>query len=514
MGEFFKQLIAQLSSIWQKLSVQQRIIISSLVGFMFVSLIGLVLWSSSGMTGGEKMRRLYGGVSTEDLAEITAQLTSSGYKYEIEENGTAIFVEKDKYYDIKMALAAEGLPADNVLGDELWDKTSFGETDIAQNKKLQRSMEGELTRTIRSLKQIKDARVHLVFSESSLFLEDASKAKASIKLTTRGNRSLSKEQIRGISYLVASSVKGLESENISIIDQTGRLLSSAYKDDETALMSSRNMELEAGTEKVLTSKVEKKLRRILGEGEFDVTIDVDLDFDQIQKSLEIYDPESKVVRSEERNEAEVKNAPDGDQGNESMVSNYEINKTVENIIKEVGNIKRLSIAVAINGITESEEGKEATYRDRTPEELRKFEAQIKTAVGFDVARGDIISVESMRFNNQFLEEMKLEEEKSDQFETIKIGITWGVLALVLGIAIYVISQVGKAMSEAMNPPLPEVELPSSIEDDEIIAEIPENVARSNELLEKVEIMAENDPNNVAKIIRDWLNESPQKKQSS
>lgn len=462
------------------------------------------------------MRRLYSGVSTEDLADITAQLTSSGYKYEIKENGTALFVEKEKYYDIKMALAAEGLPADNVIGNELWDKNGFGETDIAQNKKLQRSMEGELTRTIRSIKQIKDARVHLVFSKSGMFFEESKKAKASIKLTTKGNRSLSKEQVRGISFLVASSVEGLETENISIIDQTGRLLSSAFRDDETALMSSRNMELESGTEKVLTAKVEKKLRRILGgDDEFDVTIDVDLDFDQVQKSLKTYDPESKVARSEERNEAEVKNAPDGDQGTESIITNYELSEVVENIIKEVGNIKKLSISVAINGLMETPDGGgEAVYRDRTPEELQKFESQIKTAVGFDVARGDIISVESMQFNNKFIEEMKLEEEKSDQFATIKEWVTWGVLILVLGIAIYVISQVGKAMSEAMNPPLPEVELPSSIEDDEIIAEIPENVARSNELLEKVEIMAENDPNNVAKIIRDWLNEAPKKKQNS
>lgn len=460
------------------------------------------------------MRRLYSGVSTEDLADITTHLSSSGFKYEIRENGTALFVETEKYYDIKMALAAEGLPADNIKGNELWDSNSFGDSDLAQNIKKRRALEGELTRTIRSIKQIKDARVHLVFGERRMFLEDATSAKASIKLTTRGNRTLSKEQIRGISFLVASSVNGLETENISIIDQTGRLLSSAFKDDETALTSSRNMELEAGTEKVLTAKVEKKLRKILGgDGGFDVTIDVDLDFDQIQKSLEIYDPESKVVRSEERNEAEVKNAPDGDKGNESLVSNYEINKTVENIIKEVGNIKRLSISVAINGINEKVDGKE-TYRDHTPEELQKFEAQIKRAVGFDVARGDLISVESMRFNNQFLEDMKLEEEKSDKFETIKISVRWGILVLILIIAIYVISQVGKAMSEAMNPPLPEVELPSSIEDDEIIAEIPENVARSNELLEKVEIMAENDPNNVAKIIRDWLNEAPKKKQNS
>lgn len=514
MGEFFKQLIAQLSSIWQKLSIQQRIIISSLLAFMFVSLIGLVLWSSSGATGGDKMRRMFTNVSTEDLAEITTMLSSSGYKYEIRENGNSLFVDAEKYYDIKMALAAEGLPADNVIGNELWDKTAFGEGDVAQNKKLQRSLEGELTRTIRSIKQIKDARVHLVFSKSSLFLEEARKAKASIKLSVKGNHSLSKEQIRGITFLVASSVEGLDAENISIIDQTGRLLSSAFRDDETALMSSRNMELEANIEKNLTRKVENQLARILGDGESYVTVDVDLDFDQIQQSLEKYDPESKVVRSEERNEAEVKNAPDGDQGNESMVSNYEINKTVENIIKEVGNIKKLSISVAINGLKEADnEGKE-TYRDRTPEELSKFEDLIKGAVGYDLTRGDIISVRSLQFNNQFLKELEIEEEKMGQSENIKEWVTWGIILVILVIALIVISQVGKAMSEAMNPPLPEVELPSSIDDDEIIAEIPENVARSNELLEKVEIMAENDPNNVAKIIRDWLNETPKKKQTS
>lgn len=514
MGDFFKQLIAQLSSIWQKLSVQQRVIIASLIGFMFISLIGLVLWSSSGVGGGDKMKRMFTNVSAEDLAEITAQLSTSGYKYEIRENGTSLFVEADKFYEAKMALAAEGLPGDNVVGNELWDKTEFGATDLAQNIKKRRALEGELTRTIRSIKQIKDARVHLVFSKKSLFLEDAQKAKASIKLAVKGNYRLTKAQIRGIAFLVASSVESLDASDVSIIDQTGKLLSSSYKDDETALMSSRNMELEANIEKNITRKVDYMLTPILREGDFNVTVDVDLDFDQIEQSLEKFDPESKVVRSEERNEAGVKNAPDGDQENESMVSNYEINKTVEHIIKEIGNIERLSVSVAVNGVTETAEDGKETYRDRTPEEITKLENLIKKAVGFDVARGDQISVVSMKFSNEHLKEIEMEEQKQDTEDSLKQWGNFALIILVIAFAFFILWKMGRSMSDAMNPPLPEVELPSSIEDDEIIAEIPENVARSNELLEKVEIMAENDPNNVAKIIRDWLNEQPKKKQTS
>jgi flagellar M-ring protein FliF len=511
MGEFLKQLISQLSVIWQKLSLQQRIIISSLVGFMFIGLLGLVLWSGTSSTNGlNGLKMLYSNLAIEDISEITAQLEADGYKYDVRSNGTAIYLSGEDYYQAKMALAREGLPTSKGVGYELFDKTDFGATDFEQQIKAKRALEGELIRSIEGIKEIDQARVHIVFTEKSLFLEESAPAKASIILKIRSGRKLSKNQVAGITYLVSSAVEGLSSENVSIIDFNGRLISNPYQDDETAFMSSRNMELESSVAKELEKQAYSLIAGIVGAGNVSVKIAADLDFDQVESTLERFDPESKVVRSEERNETAVKNAPDGDRTNERSLSNYEIDKTVEHIIREVGSLKRLTISVAVNGKHESDEDGKSKFVPKSAEELANLESIVKNAVGYDITRGDRISVVSMEFSNQG------EQTKLEEIETIKKNdnifkiVNYVVLFLILLIAVVMLRSVATSMVDAMNPPLPEVEIPGSVEEHEEIVEVPENIARSNELLEKVEMMTENDPGNVSKIIKDWLNESPAK----
>ncbi|MGM0444319.1 MAG: flagellar basal-body MS-ring/collar protein FliF [Fibrobacterota bacterium] len=504
MGEFFKQLISQLSDIWQKLSLQQRVIISSLLVFMAMGLFTLLFWSSGGSSSKGDMKLLFRNVSTEEMADVVEQLETAEFEPELRNDGRDVYVKNEVYYKAKMLLAREGLPAGSTNGYELFDKNSFGMTDFEQNIKARRALEGELTRTIEALDKISRARVHLVFMKNTLFNSDDKAAKASITLKMRGAGSLSKDQIRGISFLVSSSVEGLKRKNVSILDSKGRLLSSAYGEDEPAGVSARNIEIESQVEKQLAGKVERLLNRVVGPGNASITVDADLDFDRIEKTSDIFDPESRVVRSEEISETAIENAPDGDQETENIVSNYEINKTVEHVVKEIGNVKRLSVAVVVNGTySENDEGEEV-FVPRSQEELTGFEDAIKSAVGFDLARGDQISVESMQFDNSFERQFETETAQAG-FKTRDI-VNYSILAGIILAAVIVIVNIGKAMAEAMNPPMPEVELPKDIKDEEEIVEIPENVARSNELLEKAEVMAENDPDNVAKIIRDWLSE--------
>lgn len=518
MGEFFKQLIAQLSSIWEKLSIQQRIIISALVGFMFFGLFALVIWSGSNGSDNRKdgrgngMKMLFNKLPVEEMARVTEELDKGSVKYELRSDGTSIYVLSEDLYTARMTLAREGLPANKGVGFELFDKVDLGATDFEQNVKVQRAIQGELTRTVESLKEIESARIHVVMPKESIFLEESAPAKASITLKVRSGQKLSKEQIRGIAYLVSNSIESLDPENVTIVDGSGRLLSNPYSDDETALSSSRNIELQVNVEQMLQKKVEALLGGILGAGKASVTVSADLNFDQVEQSLEKFDPESKVVRSEERDETSVKNAPDGDRTNERSLANYEINKTVEKIIKEVGNILRLTISVAVNGkyITDAE-GKK-TYQERSPEEVANIDAIVKNAVGYDLARGDRISVVSMQFDDTpddtFAEETRLNEKRL----SIERWVQYAILTIIFIFLIIMVRSLAKSMVEAMNPPLPEVEIPNIIEEEEEIVQLPKNIARSNELLERVEIMTENDPNNVAKIIKDWLNEAPTKKE--
>ncbi len=515
MGEFFKQLIAQVSAIWEKLSLQQRIIISALVGFMFFGLFGLVLWSgSSSESGGGSssgMKRLYSGIAIEEMAEITEQLEKGSFKYDLRHDGTSIYVPSENLYEVRMSLAREGLPVSRGTGFELFDKVSLGATDFEQKVKMKRAIQGELTRTIESIREIESVRIHVVMSEESIFLEEQKPAKASVKLKVRSGRKLTKDQVRGISYLVSNSIESMDASDVTIIDNTGRLLSNPYSDDPAALASSRNIELQTNVEMQLQRKVERLLSGVFGQGKTSITIAADLDFDQVESTLEKFNPEGKVVRSEERDETSVKNAPDGDRTNERSLSNYEIDKTVERIIREVGNVKRLTVAVIVNGTYNTDEEGKRTYASRTPEELTSLESIIKNAVGYDLTRGDKISVQSMKFDESRDIALAMENEVMSKGANTSKYINYVVLLIILIIAIIIIVQLSKSMVEAMNPPMPEVEIPNIVEEEEQIVEIPKNIARSNELLERVEIMTENDPNNVAKIIKDWLNETTTKK---
>lgn len=501
MSDFFKQLIAQLSAVWQRLSTQQKIITASLVGFTMLGLLMLMLWSrgSSTATG---FKRLYSDMDIEEAAVITEKLDQAGYKYKLEQGGKTLFVESKKIYEIRMALAREGLPASHSIGYELFDKTNIGVTDFVQKLNAKRALEGELQRTVEGLDEVKAARIHIAIPEQSIFLERQKDPTASVVIKMTPGKTLAKQQINGITHLVSSSVEGLKATNISIVDFNGRLLSNPYGDDETALASSRNLELQHNVEKTMENKVNSLLEEVLGPGKTTIQVAVDLDFDQVEKTMEKFDPESRVVRSEERSDENVKNAPDGDQQQERSLTNYEIDKTVEHIIEEVGNIKRLTISVAVDGRDKQNEEGEYVYEPRTAEELSNIEDIVKNAVGYDLARGDQITVASMKFDNEYLRKQQEEMLKQEQW-AFRLMIVKYVIALVIAVmVILLLRYFAKTLAEAMNPPIPQVEIGAA--EEEMPIEVPEDLRRSNELLERVEMMTQQEPVNIAAVIRQWL----------
>jgi len=503
MADFFKQLITQLSAVWNKLSLQQKIITVSLVGLTFLGLVFLMFWSRGTVTEGE-FKRLYSDLELEEASQITGKLDQDGYTYKLENDGRTVLVRGAQLYEVRMALAREGLPASHGIGYELFDKTNIGVTDFVQKINARRALEGELQRTIEGLDEVKSARIHIVIPEPTIFLDNQKDPKASVVIKTIPGKTISKEQVRGITHLVSSSVDGLKAQNISIVDFEGKLLSNPYGDDETALASSRNIELQYNVERALEKKVDALLTGILGPGKTAVQVAVDIDFDQAEKTMEKYDPESRVVRSEERSDENVKNAPDGDQQQERSLTNYEIDKTVEHIIKEVGNLKRLTLSVAVDGRYKKNDKGEAAYEPRNQEELANIEDIVKNAVGYDLARGDQIVVAAMQFDNDFL---RKEQDSMEQQETWTFWMMIAKYALVFIIAIMVILLIrylAKTLADAMNPPVPQVEI-GAVEED-IPVEIPDDVKRSNELLERVEMITQQEPVNITAIIREWLME--------
>ncbi|MDR2577901.1 MAG: flagellar M-ring protein FliF [Chitinispirillales bacterium] len=509
MSEFFKQLIVQLSALWQKLSFQQKLITSSLVGLTLLGLMGLMFFAhTSGGGGGSAarnsggMRILYSDLDIEEATQLVDQLNKGGYRYRLENSGRNILVNPKQIYEIRMALAREGLPRRRGIGNELFDKTTLGMTDFTQKLNARRALEGELQRTIEDLDEVRTARVHIVIPEHTIFLDQQKDAKASVVIRPVLGRELSREQIRGITHLVSSSVDGLRPQNISIVDIDGRLLSSPFADNETAMTSSQNRELQQNVERYLEGKATQMLAGVLGHSKSMVKIAADLDFDQVEKTIETFDPESRVARSEERQEENTKNAPDGDHQRERSLTNFEIDRTVQRVVQEVGNVRRLTVSVAVDGRYEMVDGRRE-FVDRSDDDMMKIEELVKNAVGYDLARGDMITVASLRFDNEFLrmeqERMLAEDLRANRALIIKLA-----LAVIAGIAfLFLVRSIAKAITEAMNPPVPALE---HLGLEELIEEEPvsENQQRANQILEKVENLTNQAPVNIASIIRQWL----------
>jgi flagellar M-ring protein FliF len=352
---------------------------------------------------------------------------------------------------------------------------------------------------------VKTARVHIVIPEPTIFLDNQKDTKASVVVRMLPGRDLAKEQIRGITFLVSSSVDGLKPQNISIIDFEGKLLSSPFGGDETAMASSQNVELQQNVEKYLEAKADQILASVLGDGKSKVKVAVDMDFDKAEKSIEKFDPESRVVRSEEREDENVKNAPNGDQNKEKSLTNYEIDKTIEHVVAEMGNIKRLTISVVLDGkySKDDKSGKE-TYVPRTAQELQNIEDMVKNALGYDLARGDQISVANMQFDNEFLRKEQDEMRNNDMWEKRMLIAKYAAVFIIAILFIFFLRYLAKTIAEAMNPPLPKLEPLGVVE--EIPEEIPEHVKKSSAILERVEMLTREEPVNIALIIRQWLSE--------
>ncbi|MBL8637400.1 MAG: flagellar M-ring protein FliF [Alphaproteobacteria bacterium] len=395
-----------------RLSVMGAVVLGLLIFFIFVSM----------QVTSPNMKILYRDLPTEDASSISAKLEELKIQYEVSGDGTRIMVSDKDVGRARMALAQDGLPNGGSLGYELFDKqSSFGTTNFVQNITQVRAMEGELARTISSLESIKSARVHLVLPQRELFSRESRPASASVFLHLRGAAQLDKEQIAGIQSLIASAVPDLKSKNVSIVDSAGNLLARGGE-DETQLASDKNEEVRRKYEQRMTQTIEDLVGRTVGYGKVRANVVADMNFDQITQNEEIYDPQGQVVRStqtvedkntetqaDSNNVSVEKNLPGGNsdllgQGGPTSASNrneettnFEINKTVRSMVRESGQVQKMSVAVLIDGTyTTDKEGKK-TYQPRTKEELDRLTALVSSAIGVDTKRGDKIEVVNMQF---------------------------------------------------------------------------------------------------------------------
>ncbi len=404
---FFKNLMNYVS----RMTPSQ---VMMLLGVGAGSIVGAVL--VIGWLNTVTFTRLYSDLEASEAGEVTTWLTDNKIPYNLSDGGRTIEIPSGEVYKTRIALASEGLPRSGTVGYSIFDQNNLGMTDFLQNLNFRRALEGELTRTIMQLNEVQIARVHIVMPKERLFKQDQKNATASVVLKLKGNRSLSSHQIKGITHLVSSSVEGLEPNNIAIVDYNGNLLTSGTETDQLAGLSASQLDARKQVERYLENKAQSMLDEVLGAGKSVVRVTSDLNFQQIEKTSETFDANNPSVRSEERTETSLATTDKPsesaestqDDNTESIITNYELNKTVERLVKAVGNIERLSIAVLVDGVynpVENEDGvTEMIYQPRSQEELDRLASIVKNSIGYDTQRNDQIEMVNIAFDRQNLED--------------------------------------------------------------------------------------------------------------
>jgi flagellar M-ring protein FliF len=366
---------------------------------------------------------LYSGLDPSDSSQIVQRLDAQNIPYQLKADGTEITVPQDQVTKLRLSLAGEGIPSGGSIGYEIFDRAdALGTTNFVQQINQIRALEGELARTIRSLKQVKSARVHLVMPKRELFSRDQAEPTASVVLVLQGS-TLDKEQVSAIQHLVASSIPGMKANNVSVIDNKGNLL--ARGADGGDGQDSASMEdMRRSYETRLTRSIEDLLAQTLGPDKVRAEVNADLDFNQVTTNTENFNPDGQVVRStqtveendtsnerqQENNVSVANNIPNPpaqqsgggtnsqsqNQRNEETV-NYEISKTTQVEVKQSGNVKRISAAVLVDGTYTTDANGNQTYTPRPQAELDQIATLVKSAIGFDEKRGDVVQVVNMQF---------------------------------------------------------------------------------------------------------------------
>ena len=394
----------------------------AMLGLVAATLLGFFGYLGMRMSA-EPMALLFADVAPEDASKMTSALDSMKIEYQLKGDGTTIFVPQSRVLKLRMELAAKGLPAGGTVGYEIFDNAdALGTTSFLQNINHLRALEGELSRTIRAIDGIDAVRVHLVLPERELFSRDKREPSASLVLKVSGT--LATAQVKAIQQLVASAVEGLTPGHVSIVDERGMLLASGAGDDGQSMVSASIDERRGAYEQRLRQHVENIVSRVVGVDKARVEVTAQMDYNRVTQTSDVYDPNGQVVRSTQTVEDKSDNSdgkdtqgvtvsnnlpnPSAGAGDNASVSrqtanrneetvNYEISRTTKTEVHEPGRVKRLSVAVLVDGVyTTNAEGK-SVYAPRTDEEITKIEALVKSAIGYDTSRGDQLQIVNLQF---------------------------------------------------------------------------------------------------------------------
>lgn len=448
---------------------------------------------------------LYTGLSQEDMSAVMTELDKKGIDYKIGPDGKTILVPEDKVRDIRLELAAKGVPSKGIVGYELFDKTSIGVSDFQNQVNFKRAVEGELARTIMRIAGVEDAKVNIGMPEKSIFLREEEEPSASVFIKLKPGYELTPEQVRAIRNLVSASVPRLKPNRVVVIDHMGRDLTAMLEEREEYI-GARELKLKLEFEKRLERDIQRALEEVVGYGNVRVKVYADLDFTRREQKEEIYDPEMTAIVSQQKKKERTlgggvggvpgvqANIPPG-QGavagggqviteKSETITNYEVSKkevyTSDPLIK----IKRLSVGIVVDSNVKNID-------------VEKIKRVASAAAGIDPQRGDVLTVEAIPFNRPLAEKPLPDYERY-----IKLALLAFLVVLIAIISLIVLRKAIKRKEEGLIPTVPAPTPPTT----EVLKEA-EKIRFEAEKLEVIEVIAKTakeEPEKVSKIIRSWL----------
>lgn len=540
------QLRDQFSAFWQGQSFTQRVVLITL-------LIAGVALSSFFVSWAGKPNYVvaFSGLSESDAGQIVQKLSEDNIDYQLRNSGT-IMVASDQVYEVRLRMAREGLPQGGTVGFELFNGSTLGMTEFSQRVNYQQALEGELERTISSLASVDVVRVHIVIPEKTLFVDEQASVTASVTVKQSPGQGLDSTQVRSITHLVASSVEGLQPENVVVVDVNGNLLASGPTGSGEAA-SVAQVDSQRAAELAIANQIQRDIQNlldsVLGPNRSVVQASVSLDWTEIETTKQSYDPNTNAVRSSETisetytTTGEVTggvpgaetNLPEGtgaetegQTGTEYQrteeITNYEVTQTQTREVKLPGEVERVSLSVLVDGVTDEAQ-------------LTALQSAISAAVGIDFNRGDSLVVESLSFDRSYYEEQAAALEETQQTDLyVQIGVAVAGGLVLLGLLWYVqrlLKNLRLSSADAWQPIMVPVSqamrgggaLPSRLSQEldlpEAGARSPEEIRRAlpkvtpkiappspeeEQMQQVVNRLADENPASVAEIIQMWLGE--------
>lgn len=530
---------------FNQLTLQQKMGVAVGIAATIALVAGMWIWGQS-----PDYRVLYSNLSDRDGGAIIESLQQLNIPYKFAEGGGALMVPSNQVHEARLKLASQGLPKGGNVGFELMENQKFGITQFAEQVNYQRALEGELARSVQTIDAVAAARVHLAIPKPSVFIKEQQKPSASVVLTLRGGRLLDSPQVSAIVHLISSSVPELSDKNVTVVDQNGTLLSANHEGDSNQVLDATQLKYVKQVEQSYIERINALLIPMLGADNVRAQVSADIDFSRTEQTSEVFKPnqnqKEQAIRSQQSSQSSsstpqnggipgaLSNQPPapataaivtGANGNTSSANNpvassrqrdstvnFEVDRTISHTVLPVGTIKRLSVAVVVNGtrMLTDDKGKTGTVplSDAEKEQINNL---VKDAMGFDPQRGDSLNVQVATFAES--KEVVAEVPWWKQpyvIELTKDGIKYLLIAIAM---MYLMFGVIRPAFRALHPVRNSTDADGSDGTNEQQeggenngAANPPEVDSYEQYLHSAKLIAQQDPKIVASVIKEWVNE--------